>query len=398
MRCLHSIYRLRRLGHCSQSQGRNMVPWKWRRDSVPDSIWGTHRDQIWHGDKAESVQQTSIHVPLSLPLQSQNPAHAQPGLDVNATVCCSNTQYCVLNTTFSAQCCDIGSTCDLPCDSAHYVCPSLTTVSGVVSTAAACCPRSCPSVSQFKCASAYGGGCCPFGFACESGNSCRATVTATSSNAGVVSELPSGCTTSQIACPSSVGGGCCGDGQSCTVVDSTNYCASASSSAMRTGPDGILASGITEGSTPSGLSKEAKAGIGAGVVIGTCVVLGGLFWFCVVHRRRQMAARSQHESRAPALSQVSGSTAESRPSAGTKLVSGYFSPRAGPYSEENMSPISPGSPPGAVRGVPLSPHTPGDIAAPVEIDSRNHSNITSPGYMDGQLKGPFTAEYAIELP
>jgi len=327
------------------------------------------------------------------------PSDEHSCLDVNATVCCPNTQYCIISTDYTPKCCDIGSDCSSEnnCDTAHYQCSSTTTISGTATVTAACCPRSCPSVSQFKCASAYGGGCCPFGFACESGNGCSSTVAPTTSNAAVVSEIPSGCTTSQIACATSLGGGCCNVGLACTVVDNTNYCASASSSAMRTGPDGILASGVSESSKPSGLSTGAKAGIGAGVAVIALIVIGALGWFCVVHRRREKA-RSQHESSAPALSQVSGSKTDgSRPSPGRRLASDYLGPaaKAGPFTE---SPTSPGSSPGANRGVPISPHSPGDIAAPVEIDSRDHSNVTSPGYtsMDEYMKAPH--ENAHELP
>jgi hypothetical protein len=334
-----------------------------------------------------------------LPPPNLTDAHTILGLDVNASVCCPDSQYCIIDSSFSAKCCDIGSLCGNACDSSHYQCKSTATISGTATVTAACCPRSCPSISQFKCASAYGGGCCPFGYACESGNSCSATATATTSNAAVVTEVPSGCTTSQIACPTSLGGGCCAVGLSCTVVDNTNYCASASSSAMRTGPDGILASGVSETSKHSGLSTGAKAGIGAGVALGACVVLGALLWFCIVHRRRERV-KSQHESSAPALSQVSGSKADTnRRGPGGRLGSDYSGPSAkpGPFAE---SPTSPGSSPGANRGVPLSPQNPGDITAPVEIDSRNHSNGTSPGYisMDEYMKGPSANEYAVELP
>jgi hypothetical protein len=180
-------------------------------------------------------------------------------------------------------------------------------------------------------------------------------------------------------------------------VDNTNYCASASSSAMRTGPDGILASGVSKSTKNSGMSTGAKAGIGAGVALGACLVVGALLWFCIVHRRRERA-KSQHESSAPALSQVSESKGgSSRPSPGKRLASDYFGAQPGPFTE---SPNSPGSSPGANRGVPLSPQNPGDITAPVEIDSRDHSNVTSPGYtsMDEYMKGPSSTAYPVELP
>lgn len=184
------------------------------------------------------------------------------------------------------------------------------------------------------------------------------------------------------------------------MIDDTNYCASAASSAMRTGTNGTLPSGISESASSSGLSAGAKAGIGAGVALGACIVLGGLLWFCVVHRRRARATRGQHESRAPALSQVSGSKPDekmSRPSEGRRFTSDYFGPygRAGPFTDDVMST---GTSPGAERGVPLSPDTPGDIASAVEIDSRDHSNVTSPGCIDEYMKGPAATEYPIELP
>ena len=194
-----------------------------------------------------------------------------------------------------------------------------------------------------------------------------------------------------------MGGGCCGVGLSCTVVDNTNYCASDSSSATRTGPDGILASATsgTNSGSSSGLSTGAKAGIGAGVALGACVVIGGLLWFCVVHRRHAKA-RSQGESSVPALSQVSGSNANtSRPSQGGRLTSDYFTTKPGPFTED---PTSSGSLPGANRGVPLSPHSPNDIAAAVEIGSTDQSNVTSLGFIDEYVKGPTATAHAVELP
>ena len=166
-------------------------------------------------------------------------------------------------------------------------------------------------------------------------------------------------------------------------------------SATRTGPDGVLASGGTN-HDGTGLSTGAKAGIGAGVALGACVVLGALMWFCIVHRRRAMNAKSRHESSVPTLSQVSGEKNDKRPSAG-RMPSDYFGPAAshGPFSTDSMSPR--GSPE-EQKGVPLSPHSPGDIAAPVEIDSRDHSNGTSPGFVNKYMKGPIAAEFSIEVP
>jgi hypothetical protein len=80
----------------------------------------------------------------------------------------------------------------------------------------------------------------------------------------------------------------------------------------------------------------------------------------------------------------------------------YFGPTAmpGPYTDNE----SHGSQP--VRGVPLSPNSPGDIVGAVEIGhSREHSNVASLGEVIEQngtpdyLKGvPESTEHRVELP
>jgi hypothetical protein len=282
------------------------------------------------------------------------------GLDINATVCCPNTQICLTDSTLSPKCCAIGSLCGITtCDASHYIC---STSSG----STACCPRSCDATSQFLCPASLGGACCSFGYSCASGGQCvsSAAPTSTSAVVGIASVAPSGCATNQIACPSTEGGGCCGVGLDCAVVDSTNYC----SNALRTG-DGISPSSVAAHTgTKQGLSMGVKAGIGAGVAILTFSLLGVLLWFCVVHRRR-VRARSAREREVPMISQAYKT--DGRPTQ-RRQTSDYFGPRAtaGPFTESTtslISPISPGSEGG--RGVPLSPLSPGDIAAPVEIDS-----------------------------
>jgi hypothetical protein len=87
---------------------------------------------------------------------------------------------------------------------------------------------------------------------------------------------------------------------------------------------------------------------------------------------------------------------KSRPTAG-RQDSDYFgaTAAAGPYTEDVTSPeASPGNP-GNNRGVPATPQSPRDITAPVEIDSRDHSYVTSPGAFDLQ-KSP-TMDL-VELP
>ncbi|KAH7350991.1 hypothetical protein BKA65DRAFT_549972 [Rhexocercosporidium sp. MPI-PUGE-AT-0058] len=316
-------------------------------------------------------------------------------LDVgNTSFCCENDNYCIINNTFGLTCCPIGSNCGITaCDSAHYICPSTITNSGKATTTTACCARSCPTTSQFKCDASFGGGCCGYGSVCASGNQCIST--ATPSPSAIVSQIPSGCTTSQIACPTSIGGGCCDVGLACTVVDNTNYCAASTGMATRTGVNGILATAVPKSS--GGLSTGAKAGIGAGVAVLACVAVGIFLWFCLAHRRRSRSDQSVTAS-GPEMSQGSEAGLK-RPSHG-RQASDYFGPTAapGPFTEGATSPTSPISrSPGGIRGVPMNPQSPGDITTPVEIDSRDHSNVTSPRLFEYSKSGQ-TTNHPVELP
>lgn len=322
-------------------------------------------------------------------------ADQHPCLDVGASVCCENTEYCIVGNNFIASCCPIGSDCGLTaCDTLHYLCAATATISGTPTASASCCARSCPSTSAYKCAAAYGGGCCSFDSSCSSNNVCVSTI-ATTSQSALVSEVPSGCTTNQIACPTSLGGGCCDNTLSCTVVSDTNYCAAPAGTAVRTGMNGILET--AQASQSSGLSTGAKAGIGAGLGVAALLVISLLLWFCIIHRRHARQSQAAPSS-TQAMSQVSGSEAM-KPPAPDRQAADYFGPAAtaGPFTSDLVSPMSPGS----IGGVPLSPQSPGDIQVPVEIDSRAHSNTqsnaTSPGYSE-YMRSPGAAEQPVELP
>jgi len=312
-------------------------------------------------------------------------------LDVGASVCCDNTAYCIIGIDNVASCCSIGSDCskDTPCDSLHYFCPGTATFTvGTAQATGSCCARSCPSTSAYKCAATYGGGCCSFDSQCGS-SSCVPVTTSTTS--AIVSEVPSGCTTNQISCPTSLGGGCCDNTLTCTVLSNTNYCAAGTGTAVRTGTNGIHETSVPQS---SGLSTGAKAGIGAGLGVTACLAIGLLFWFCVLHRRQARLSQksdSEPEPR-PAMSQASGTAAPKAPS----QAADYFGPAAvaGPFTADPTSAVTS---PGSGRGVPLSPQSPGDIQVPVEIDSRGHSNATSPGNFE-YLKTPGLTEHAVELP
>lgn len=320
-------------------------------------------------------------------------ANKGTGLDVNnKSGCCENDKYCMIDTSFALQCCAIGSDCSITaCDSAHYICPKTVTNSGKATVTVSCCERSCTATSEFKCDAAYGGHCCGYGMICASENKCLPAATA--SITPVVSQIQSGCTAaSQSACPTSVGGGCCDIGLACTVVDNTNYCAASTGMATRTGVNGILATAVPKSS--SGLSIGAKAGIGAGVAVVACVAVGIFLWCCLAHRRRSRNDQSVVAS-GPEMSQ--GSEAGLRRPPQGRQASDYFGPTAapGPFTDSPTSPMS-GSP-GGSRGVPASPQNPGDITTPVEIDSGDHSNVTSPGLFEYSKSGR-TASHPVELP
>ncbi|KAK1781397.1 hypothetical protein QBC45DRAFT_405368 [Copromyces sp. CBS 386.78] len=324
-----------------------------------------------------------------------------------AGFCCGNDQFCQANSTAldKAACCAIGSNCGSPCTSSSTLCalPKTITTDGTstVSLQSACCARQC-RVSFYRCPQSLGNGCCPYGQACGEGGQCIATVTSSSSLSTLVPMVPSGCTTSQTSCDASMGGGCCDLTQSCTQITGKAFCAERAASPT--------ISGIAEFHPDPGLSAGAKAGIAIGVVVGFGLVIGVLTWWCLRSRRRRRAseaggatASTSHRS-GPSriigaiigggargqqpMSEVT-SDVQSRPG-GTQ---DYFGPEAavGPYSDSRLP--STGTTPGVDRdrGVPLQPHGPGDIAVPVEIDSRM---MTEQGHQGVGVSATPTSQYA----
>jgi hypothetical protein len=171
------------------------------------------------------------------------------------------------------------------------------------------------------------------------------------------------------------------------------YCASASQTAQRTGADGNM--GIDSSNTKHpGLSTGAKAGIGGGIAGVALLVAGGVLYFCIRQRRNN---RAQTEiSSTQAMSQT-GDSGAPKPSPGRRQTADYFGPAAtpGPYTRDATSPSTS---PGGRGGVPISPQSPDHITAPVEIDSRDHSNVTSPGAFEYTKNESKLTEYPFELP
>ncbi|TVY48499.1 hypothetical protein LOCC1_G001244 [Lachnellula occidentalis] len=320
-------------------------------------------------------------------------------VEVNQTdACCNNSQYCIINTAGSVGCCAIGSNCGITCGSSAYICTTTVTNSGTATPTQACCPRKCTGTSQFPCATSLGGGCCSYGWMCQTGASQCVSTAALPTSTPIVSvgAVPSGCSAAnQFTCASSLGGGCCASGQQCVISGTGEFC-SGTAMLTRTGSGGLIATAVPKPSEGKGLSTGAKAGIGVGVSLGALFIIAAVMWFFLVHRHR--ARQSEGASGPPAMSQSSGGRnggPVSRPSAGQTQPSDYFGPAAesGPFTEDQHSTaMSPGS----NRGVPTLPQSPNDIATPVEIDSRSQSYVTAPGVLDSQKKGPSSP--AIELP
>jgi hypothetical protein len=214
-----------------------------------------------------------------------------------------------------------------------------------------------------------------------------------------VTALAPGCTTSQIGCS---GGGCCNVGFSCTEVSNTGYCAPATVAPT--------ASGISE-TSPSGLSQGAKAGIGAGVAIGACLIIGVLTYFCIRRRRAEQSRRAssvgERTARGPvsafspgasgAVPQMSENASDlaSRGGGPRGLTTDYFGPAAveGPFTETARD-ASRGTTPNIDRGVPLDPQHPDHIQAPVEIDSRAAGRAAS--WTTSHQRSPLSQEQASE--
>lgn len=359
---------------------------------------------------------------------TRHPAAPTTGVDIgHPEKCCANTNYCYVKPDNSPWCCPIGSPCDSQCPATAYQCPTVLTrtvtatvtatagASGAVVTSlatvtsSACCGRTCPSTSSFRCESQFGGGCCAYGQTCASGSSCIQTLTASSSVTGLLTPADPRCTaTTQYACED--GGGCCDKLRICTIYSGTAACA----------PGSPTATDVNIVSGGGGLSGGAKAGIGVGVSVVGLGLAAGLAWFCYLRlrkgRRQSTGTPSRTSGRASGRDRGS-----ERPSRGVRAMSDitsgsrataqrggatqdYFGPAAvaGPYTEtETVASDGAASTPGRLRGVPLQAHSPSDIAAPVEIDStgvggRGHGHDAAAAQA-GRPAATETAEGRFEL-
>lgn len=211
------------------------------------------------------------------------------------------------------------------------------------------------------CPQSLGGNCCPFGSDCQEGGNCINTKEA--SKTAMLTPVIEGCTTSQYKCQD--GNGCCDNNYRCTQVSDTAYCAPGAP----TGSDVTLLD--EDDLNGGGLSDGAKAGIAVGVVVGAGLIIGLITWLCISKRRRRRQAVTQQSASAGDApvedANMTEVTASSRLARSRGLTQDYFGPAAvpGPYTETVASS------PGQRNAVPSQPQAPGDIIAPVEIDSKD---------------------------
>lgn len=345
-----------------------------------------------------------------------------PGLDIRrGDRCCSDSTYCFVNRDGDPKCCPIGNDCreNNPCNSDSFFCTQVSTISGTMRGQEGCCGKQCRSTSVYLCPSSLGGNCCSYGSECQSGGRCVSTVQPTSTDGGGVlglTPVPEGCTTSQHKCED--GEGCCNNDQKCTEVSETAYCAQGTP----TGTDVEYIDGDDDDGG-SGLSTGAQAGIGVGVTVAGGLMIGLATWFCITRRRRNRSDPSR-QTGDHSLPTIGPAGAGAGAAAGVTYHDDnmteysephrpwqqqqqnreggghdYFGPAAvpGPFTDNPMAPEDHHSPPlGAGRAVPSQPQKPGDIAAPVEIDSTGRT----PGTDDGGWMSPnsFSDFQATPLP
>lgn len=307
---------------------------------------------------------------------------------MNSTLCCSNSQYCIVNATWGVQCCELGSTCGSRCDASHYFANTTKAVTTTLSftlesatktltslettttvtASSVCSPRSCTS-TQYLCASSFGGGCCPYGYDCASGGNCIGTSTTESAStstsvSALVSPLPSGCTVQgQTRCTAGAGisgSGCCDAGYACVTASASLMCSatptSSSGITTATAPGNVT---VEHTSSGSGLSTGAKAGVAVGVILAAALIIGVLTWFCIRRRRRggrstitgnEMRSVPPDDNNTPAAGVYSGGGGGVRPNgvgaAGRNLSESGYAPSStqvsrdylsGPYSDRHPS-------------------------------------------------------------
>ncbi|KAI9758711.1 MAG: hypothetical protein M4579_002886 [Chaenotheca gracillima] len=299
--------------------------------------------------------------------------------------CCPNNQYCYINKTGGAQCCDNNSDCR---NNNNCYDNALNAYQCVISSEK---KNGNPNASDILIAymddSVVQEGAPHHPPSNARGNSCIPTVNKATIN--TASPSPTGCSTGSSSCAAAQGGGCCPNGMACTITANTPYCAglngpTATQSrggqtvAIKSGASGApTGTGLTPTQLPNGgLSSGAKAGIGVGVVLGVLLVLGLIAWFILRRRRKARLQQQQLDHRLGAGVATQGdpplASQVSSPGGGSVRADYFSQPgtQATPAITFNEAAQASGlttfiNP--SRTAVPLTPQSPGDIVTPVEI-------------------------------
>lgn len=203
------------------------------------------------------------------------------GSDINSTLCCENTEYCMINeSTLEAQCCDLGSTCGSSCgqDDFYSVVTTTETASGTVTTgtAAVCIGRPCLS-TNYLCPESMGGNCCAFGQECGSSGQCVEVGTA-----ATMSVCTSGLFNCGIAAQETR---CCPTGAACTSASPSGYYC------LSSVPAALAATPTTTSATPDPSngndSVALKVGLGVGIPGGIITVAVIVFAWRIRRGKKQ---------------------------------------------------------------------------------------------------------------
>lgn len=122
------------------------------------------------------------------------------GYDLDSSICCENTEYCIVNeSSLAVECCNLGSTCGSSCDQDSFYSLVTTTSTDasaastsqlVVETIGTCLWRDCTG-KTYKCSEAFSGECCEFGSECISGGGCFTSSEVTSTPTAVATDTAS---------------------------------------------------------------------------------------------------------------------------------------------------------------------------------------------------------------
>ena len=217
----------------------------------------------------------------------------ESGSDLNSTLCCANTEFCIVNeSTLEVQCCDLGSTCGFTCvEDSYYSAVTITfTDSGTVTTVTGggCVARPCSS-THYLCPESLGGNCCAYGQDCASGGQCLESETAVTMSV---------CTSGLFNCGiDTQGARCCPTGAACTSASPSGYYCLSSISAPAAIPIATSATATTAATAdPSNGNDSVALRVGLGVGIPGGIISIAVIVFAWRIRRAKKQRKQDSET------------------------------------------------------------------------------------------------------